>query len=143
MIAQPTLRERLQAGPGSRELSDAFLLEMGWSYKRMDRATLAKYGLQYRGDVRIYWWFDPSGNHVQNRDRPDPSQITDHALAMVPEGWRVYVMQQEMAKQGARWFVGLDQIFGCLSVSSDWVGGEGDGLRRAICLAILAAKELA
>ena len=66
-----TLIEKLEAGPGSRELSDECLLAVGWVSQHVDG----------RGA-----WRNPDGKIVDNFNVPDPSQNLQDALDwMVPE----------------------------------------------------------
>ncbi len=65
-----SLIARLEAGPGSRELSDECLLAVGWG----------------KLPLTEYLWIDPSGK--THDARPDPSQNVQDAIDwMVPEGW--------------------------------------------------------
>lgn len=65
-----TLIEKLEQGPGSRELSDECLLAVGWM----------------PGNDAAKWWFNPIDR--QWNHPPDPSQNLQDALDwMVPEGW--------------------------------------------------------
>ncbi len=126
---QPTLRERLQAGPGSRELSDAFLLEMG-----CDRPNAGVIPSRYDD-----WYLD--GEYLGDID---PSQVTDDALAMVPEGWRIVTACQATGPGRSKdeWALTLG-ILDPQSLDFEHMvkGSSAGGLPCAICLAILAAKE--
>ncbi len=131
---QPTLRERLQAGPGSRELSDAFLLEMGCKLKELGRV-----GGDYPTSVAI----DPSGKRMK---RLDCSQSTDDALAMVPEGYYPLIACGNMwdgrtglSIEPSSVGIELRSVQGTSEFHAKATGNNP--LPRAICLAILSSKE--
>ena len=65
------LIKRLQAGPGSRELSDEVLREFGWEC--LNRAAGGKYWVQPS------WWRP----YQKNQGRPDPSRNVQDALDVV------------------------------------------------------------
>ena len=70
-----TLIERLEAGPGSRELSDECLLAVGWRVSTVNGITT---------------WYSPRGLSHGILRYPDTSQNLQDALDwLVPEGWHV------------------------------------------------------
>ena len=123
-MTEPTLRERLQAGPGSRELSDAFLRELGFH----------AHGPAY---ARVWTRSFPNGEE-EIRDL-DCSQVTDHALAMVPEGL-TYDVDATVPEAGVDFGLHKPNRAMRLTVGTAY-GDKKTQLCRAICLAILAAKE--
>ena len=76
-----TLIERLEAGPGSRELSDECLLAVGWTIDHMKDRRHKSGG--------YVLWYPPTGYVGYDKaTRPDPSQNLQDTLDwMVPEGW--------------------------------------------------------
>jgi hypothetical protein len=70
-MTRDELKAALKAGPGSRELSDEFLLAMGW----------------YRISDSHDFLMPPGGYKVSRQ--PNPTLNTDDALAMVPDGWAI------------------------------------------------------
>ena len=72
-----TLIEKLERGPGSRELSDECLLAVGWHVGMVDGTPT---------------WRDPNGQVWVYRGRPDPSQNLQDALDwMVPGRGLMYL----------------------------------------------------
>ena len=108
-----SLAKRLEAGPGSRKLSDECLLAVGWpEYKIIP------------GNVR----------YVQ--DRPDPSQnLQDAVTWMVPPGWE-WQLEWEIDSDDesgvARVEIG-DPMRG--------LAGEAPTPALALCIAALKAME--
>jgi hypothetical protein len=82
-----TRREKLQAGPGSRELSDEFLLAMGWKAEIRAKTHHPRVTdtLWHPNDVLHGFW---------EGAQPNPTLDTDDALALVPDGWRIEYIQQ-------------------------------------------------
>jgi hypothetical protein len=67
----------LQEGPGSRELSDRVLWELGWGLQTERWPGRLE-------DQQI--WYPPNSEDAFVGERPDPSQSIDDAVALVPEG---------------------------------------------------------
>ena len=128
------LIKRLQAGPGSRELSDEVLREFGWQTSRRDGCTFWR-GPDSNDPVWGVW-------NITNM-QPDPSRNAQDALdVVVPDGWRVaQIWTSAHKKDGLIWFVALargyhsDDNYAC--VQSD---GCPD-FPAALCIAGLLAKE--
>ena len=79
-----TLIEKLEKGPGSRELSDKCLLAVGWRH-------------QYSPGNAM--WIRPDGWVVRTGSGarpPDPSRNLQDTLDwMVPEGWSIHINQDD------------------------------------------------
>ena len=88
-----TLIEKLETGPGSRELSDECLLAVGW---------------QRVGKAGVHW-YDPDGFRFYGT-RPNPSQnLQDAVTWMVPEGWD-WEMEWESGADGMYWENGTARV---------------------------------
>ena len=80
-----TLAKRLEAGPGSRKLSDECLLAVGWTYEPKWRA---------------HAWRSPGAKWTGFHDRPDPSQnLQDAVNWMVPKEWTAWRVDSRSRKQ--------------------------------------------
>lgn len=117
----PNLIERIQAGPGSRELSDEFLLARGYR-KEQPSAWSDPVGV----------WFSPNPENIYPF-RLNPTLNTDDALAMVPEGWLIEEISDYHA---AGWYCSLARNLNFSTMAQ----ANGPTLPLAICAAILGIE---
>ena len=59
-------------------------------------------------------------------------------IALVPEGWRVYALQQSHHGD-LRWYAGIDKVYAAGNVNSGVIDG---GPALALCIAILKSMEI-
>lgn len=137
--AKLTLAEQLERGPGSRELSDEVLLWLGWSTREFNSPGHGTVG---------HTWIMPGGGEPNPEMnirvhviRPSPTESVDDALVLVPEGWRVHECR-ESDNNSWRIMICNKSLMPVNSRISrtNWVSGDNP-LPRAICLAVLRAKE--
>jgi hypothetical protein len=127
-IEEKTLIERIEAGPGSRELSDECLLAVGW--RKDDKLR----------DIYAPRWFAPDGTEWRHADRPDPSQNLQDAIDwMMPEEWTAWGIQSMFRK--TRFSVDLSRLTECDAGGDDWAHANAPTPALALCAAALRARE--
>ncbi len=121
-----------QANEGDRELSDVVLRALGWKWEtrhyEMDGVKLSREVI-LKPDGNIWDW--------KTRPRPDPTRNLQCAVDLVPEGWRVYSIQQNHHGD-LRWYAGIDEVYKSGNVNSGVING---GPALALVIAILKAVE--
>jgi hypothetical protein len=120
-----SLIERLERGPGSRELSDECLLAVGW--------TTAEVYLG--GGLHGTRWYAPNGSSFGD-NRPDPSQNLQDALdLMKPEGWSVKAYIHDDISHMSVYRLGEVK-----NLARDIAGGPHDGDAATPALGLSAAS---
>lgn len=126
------LIEELQAGPGSRELSDRVLLALGWRKVLRDAAD------DDPNQHPVTILFSPENQgygvntnyHWTGRQRPDPSRNLQDAVDLVPEGMLFAVGLSE------------DGPYCQWEVHNHCDDGLAPTPALAICIAIIKARSL-
>lgn len=114
------------AGEGSRELSDAVLVALGW-VRSPDRDE--------PGFVEDDW-IDPEGGRWW--PAPDPAVSLDDALALVDEGWQWLL--RGLGWYGQRPAAKLEFIVSDATDGMRTIWGKAATPALALCAAILRAK---
>lgn len=113
----------LEAATGpSRELDVAIVYAL--------YPDIGPYAAHCAGDPPIFW-FDP----YYKQECPLFTASIDAALSLVPEGWRVYALQQ-FTVDTAKWACGLDMRYGPGQV----LVREAPSPAIALCIAALKAR---
>lgn len=124
------LQQRLAEGPGSRELSDEFLLAMGWGH------------FDPKSPVNMpEAWVAPNGDLSRPDERPNPCCSVDDALAMVPESMGYDVGTAGVDKEGRRKYHAIVSYFVFEQGRENYFVAKSYSAPCAICLAILRTKE--
>lgn len=134
MIDTEQLIADLEAGPGSRELSNRFLVHAcGWTNENVDLLHGTNRGMQSPegNEFRASWTVDD-----WQPDLPSPTESIDDALALVPKHWLVTFTQ----KADGRWQADILR-HGPDDSYEQFKSGDADTAALAICITRLRVKE--
>lgn len=138
------------ATEGSRELDCRIAYALGWRFNGCSEDGVeGRIGDDDWPDLDNIGghWHKPGDRWAESHEDPglprwdDPPEWTtslDAAMTLVPEGWRVYAIQQHHHGD-LRWYAGIDQVYGQGIGRTD--GPVNGGPALALCIASLKARD--